>query len=339
MRIVRTSMLSLVLAMLSTADLAARDLKVTIQMPQESLLYESIRAFKDRVERETNGSLSFTLFANSQLYKAQEVKSAVGSGTIEMGASLLTEYSEVVPAAHIFSLPFLFTNKSVAAKASAIGSAVRDPIDNGIRVATGARVLWWVPSTAEVIIAKDRAYRRPNDITGRKIRVFGLALPELIRLCGGEPVVVPGTEQYEFYKTGRVAGGITTIDVVISRRLWEVANTVVVARQIHEVWVILMSENVWRSLREGERGIVLRAAQEAEAFAREKIEELEARSLEQAASHGMKIATLTDAEIEEWKTCSSAIGEEFLNKAGAQGELVMTGYRAILAGDSQNPAP
>src|SRR5271166_2944516 len=122
MRIVWTSMRVLVFAIILAPAVAARDLKVTIQLPQASLLYDSIQKFKDRVEKDTDGALTVSLFPDSQLYKAGEVKSAVGSGAIEMGASLLTEYSDVVPAAHIFSLPFLFSNKVVTTKASAIGS-------------------------------------------------------------------------------------------------------------------------------------------------------------------------------------------------------------------------
>src|SRR5262245_60692692 len=97
-----------------TPDLSALELRVTLQMPQESLIYESLRKFKSRVEGETKQALTVSLFASSQLYKAPEVGPAVGSGAIEMGASLLTEYSEVVPSSRIFSLPFLFSNKAVA---------------------------------------------------------------------------------------------------------------------------------------------------------------------------------------------------------------------------------
>jgi C4-dicarboxylate-binding protein DctP len=326
----RTFGAALVLMLGFEPRLAARELRLTLQLAQQSLLYESVREFKERVERDAKQALTVSLFSDSQLYKAPEVRSAVGSGAIEMGASLLTEYSEVVPASRIFSLPFLFSNKALAAKASAAGSRVRHPIDEGIRVATGARVLWWVPGAAQVIIAKDRAIRAPRYIAGQKIRVFGASLPELVRLCGGEPLMVPGPEQYQLYQSRNADGGITSIDTVASRKLWEVANTAVLARQIHEVWVVLINEMVWRSLSEELRTIVTAAALEAENLAKVRIEALESQGLEKAAQHGMKMLTLTDREIEEWKSCSSPIGEEFLNRAGVPGETVMAAYRDIL---------
>jgi C4-dicarboxylate-binding protein DctP len=313
-----------------TRGVTALELRVTLQLPQESLLYESIQKFKARVEGETKQALTVRLFAGSQLYKAPEVGPAVGSGAIEMGASLLTEYSEAAPASRIFSLPFLFSNKALAVKASAIGSRIRGPIDDSIRAATGARVLWWVPAAAQVLIAKDRVLRVPGDIAGKKIRVFGTSLPELIRLCGGEPLMIPGSEQYELYLSGKADGGITTIDSFASRKLWEVVNTVVLVRQIYEVWIVLMNETVWQSLSDDQRIAVAAAAEEAEIFARSSIDALESHVLEEAAQHGVKLVTLSDREVEEWKSCSSAMAEGFLDKAGAQGEILMTGYRDML---------
>jgi TRAP-type transport system periplasmic protein len=330
LRTLRAFGAALLLMLSFVRDVRAVELRVTLQLPQESLLYESLRKFKTRVEVETKQAVTVSLFAGSELYKAPEVGPAVGSGAIEMGVSLLTEYSEAVPASRIFSLPFLFSKKALAVKASAMGSRIRGPIDGSILAGTGARVLWWVPTASQVLIAKDRVFRVPGDIAGQKIRVFGTSLPELIRLCGGEPLMIPGSEQYELYLTGKADGGITTIDSFASRKLWEVVNTVVLVRQIYEVWIVLMNETVWQSLSEEQRIAVAAAAEEAEVFAKGSIDALESQVLQEAAQHGMKLMTLTDREIDEWKSCSSAMAEEFLDKAGAQGEIVMAGYRDLL---------
>ena len=47
-------------------------MRVTLQMPQGSLLYDSLEHFKDRVEKNSNGEVRIVLYPSSQLYKASE---------------------------------------------------------------------------------------------------------------------------------------------------------------------------------------------------------------------------------------------------------------------------
>lgn len=46
---------------------AETKIRVTLQMPQGSLLYDSLEHFKDRVEKNSNGEVRIVLYPSSQL--------------------------------------------------------------------------------------------------------------------------------------------------------------------------------------------------------------------------------------------------------------------------------
>ena len=143
-------------------------LRVTIQLPADSALHESIAAFKDTVETETQGAIAVEIFPSAKLYKPHEVADAVGSGAIEMGAALLSQYIETVPASDIFDLPFMFTSDTLLRAATLPDSKVRGPIDAAILAETGARVLWWFSSGPIIMLSKDEPNLTPASIANRK---------------------------------------------------------------------------------------------------------------------------------------------------------------------------
>src|SRR5215469_3980197 len=198
-----------------TATAAPATIRVTVQLPEESLLYRNLKHFSDRVAEESHGGLDIKLFPSSELFKAHEVPHAIGSGQIEMGASLLLQYVEIVPAADIFSVPFLFSNPAIFEAATASSSGIRGALDENIRHATGARVLWWIPYGGEALGSKGSPLRSPSDLAGKRIRVAGRTLAEFVKACGANGVVSDGPEQYALLQNGKVDGVSTSIEAFV----------------------------------------------------------------------------------------------------------------------------
>jgi C4-dicarboxylate-binding protein DctP len=312
------------------AEANSRPIRVTLQLPPGSLLYQNLKYFKDRVEKETHGELAIKLFPSSELYKAHEVPAAVGSGEIEMGASLLVQYLEIVPAVDIFSVPFLFSEPDMLRVATASASPVRVPLDEAILAATGARVLWWVPNGAEAMGSRGPAFRSPSDIAGKKIRVTGSTLAEFVKQCGGTPLISPGSEQYALLKNSEVDGVSTSIESFVSRRLWELVDNIVLIHHVRQVFIVLFNNKVWRLLTQDQQRVLRNAAMAAELAALNKDEAVDRESIATLVRHGLKVTEITSKELDEWKACSSPVSEVFLAKSGAMGEKVITAYRKLL---------
>ena len=317
-------------ATLPEPALAATEIRVTVSMSEDSLTTGTLKVFRDEVERLSQGRLHVEIIHSAKMYKTTDVPQAVQSGAVEAGAAWLSQYVNSLPAAGIFSLPFLFANQKLAEAAVAHGNGIRDPIDENILLGRNVRVLFWIPFLSETFAAKGPAVTSPDTIAGRFVRVFGEALPEFIKLCGGTPVPVNGPDQYAAYKTGIVTAGITSLDVFATNKLWEVADHVNIAWPVHEEWVVVMNAGFWNGLSADDRRILTEAGRVAEKSARVKVKQYDEDTAKLIASHGVEVTRIADEDAAAWKSCSSEIAEGYINKSGALGMKMLKAYRALL---------
>jgi C4-dicarboxylate-binding protein DctP len=319
-----------------SASAAPTTIRVTVQLPAKSVLYQNLKQFRDRVAEQSRGELDIKLLPSPELVKAHEVPGAIGSGRIEMGASLLLQYVNVVPAVDIFSVPFLFSDTAIFEAATASSSGIRRLIDESIRNATGARVLWWIPYGTEALGSKGSALRLPSDLAGKRIRVAGSTLAEFVKACGAAGVISDGPEQYALLQNGKADGVSTSIEAFVSLNLWQLIDHVTLIRHVRKVFVVLINDRIWQGLSEEQRSVLEKAAMEAERSALNQDAVLDREAIAALAQRGMKISELAPAELEEWKACSSPVSEVFLTKSGETGERAMAEYRKLLAGFAGN---
>ena len=197
-------------------------------------------------------------------------------------------------------------------------------------MARNVRVLFWIPFLSETFPSKGFAVTSPESITGKNVRVFGQALPEFVKLCGGTPILVNGPDQYAAFKNGQVAAGITALDVFGTNKLWEVVDHVNIARPIHEEWVVIMNVPFWSSLDPDTQRILTEAGRTAEKSAREKVEQYDEEAVKVIASHGVAITRIGDDDVMGWKSCSSEIAENFLLRSDRLRRKVLDSYRKLL---------
>ena len=69
---------------------------------------EGVRAFKEYVERETNGRVRIDLFHNAVLGNDREVLESAQIGTIHIAMTGMTMNSQIVPELMVLDTPFLF---------------------------------------------------------------------------------------------------------------------------------------------------------------------------------------------------------------------------------------
>ena len=316
-------------AVCGAANAAPKVIRLTLQLTPESLLYQNLKAFSDQVARESNGELDVQIFPSAQLYKPGEVPGAVGTGKIEMGSSLLSQYSKSIPATDIFAIPFLFSMPGLFEAAIKPESGVRGTLDAAIR-STGARVLWWAPIGTEALGSKGSPLLSPSDVAGKKVRVAGFILSRFISECGGIGVVTPGSEQYAVLKRGDVDAVSTGTEIFVSRKLYELTDHLTLLHHVHQIHIVLINDKFWQSLSEDERRIMQNAALAAQIRSEKQDADADREAVEKLLGHGMKVTEAGPDEIEEWKICSSPVSEAFLENSGSHGGRVMLEYRKLL---------
>jgi TRAP-type C4-dicarboxylate transport system substrate-binding protein len=314
--------------------LAGTEIRVSVAPPEDSLIYEAVKVFKDEAERLSAGKLHIEIYHSAKLFKTSDVPQAVQTGAVDVGAAWLSQYMDAIPAASIFSIPFLFTKQKMVAAAAAPENGIRGPIDERIPLARNVRALFWAPFPAVTFASKGFAITSPETIAGKKVRVFGAILPEFIKVCGGIPVPLSGTDLPAAFQSGRIDATVTALDVFTSLKLWEVADHVNVARPIHDEWVLVMNGGFWDRLDPESQRILKEAGKTAEKSAREKVSQWEEKTVSLITSHGVEVTRLGDEDIMAWKSCSSDVAEGYLTRSDKLGRSVLDAYRNLLV--SQN---
>jgi C4-dicarboxylate-binding protein DctP len=299
---------------------AETTLRITLQLPLASHLGQNLLMFKEEVE--ANSDIKIEIYDSAQLYRDNEVPEAVGAGEIEMGVASLTRYVGEIPAVDIFYMPFVLNTEEKVRAAVAPGSPVRDPLDAAIRE-TGAHVLWWQAYGGSVLLSKDEPLRGPEDMEGKKARVFGKWLGEWVSVLGGAPTLISGSEQFLAYQRGTVDIGMTGVSGVVSRKLWEVMDAITVVNNADIEFLVVINEDVWEGLTEEQRSVLTTAARNAETTVRDYMSEFEADAFKQAEANGMTVYYPSDEEIARWKEASAPVIDAWLAESGDLGRQLL----------------
>ena len=309
---------------LSTGAAFAADttLRISLQLPLKSHLGQNLILFKEEVEKNSNGDIAVEIYDSAQLYKDKEVPAAVGSGAIEMGVASLTRYVGDIPAVDIFYQPFLFDTEDKVRAAVAPGSPVRAPLDEAIKD-TGSTVLWWQAYGGAIMLSQDGPLKTPDDMKGKKVRVFGKTLGDFVTSAGGAPTLISGSEQYLAYQRGTVDIGMTGVSGVKSRKLWEVMDTISVTNHADIEFIVVVNSDFWNGLPEEQKAVIQAAAIKAENDVRNRMAEIEAAAYAAAEENGMSIVELNDEELAAWQAVAQPVYDSYLEATGDAGRQVL----------------
>jgi C4-dicarboxylate-binding protein DctP len=309
--------------------LAERTLRLSLQVPMTHEVGQNIQFFKDKVEDLSKGDIKIQTYDSAQLYKGSQIPQAVGSGAIDMGLVALDEFAGTYPAAGLFSVAFMFPNYEVLARAADPASPVRQRLDEMI-LDTGARVMWWQDYGPVQLLSKERPIVSPEDMKGQKVRVLGKPSGEFIKAVGAVPVKIGGSEQFMAYQRGTVDVGMTGTTAIKSRKLNEVMDHVTITNHAQVEFLIVLNDEVWKSMSEQEREWMTEAARAAEFKMREETKEKNLAAEKFIAEKtNMKVTNLSPEQIDVWQKAAGPAVEAYIQEAGNDGRKLVEAVRAM----------
>lgn len=318
----------LVAAVLTTSVCAAEKMRISLQLPLKSHIGQNLLVFKEEVEARTNGDIIVEIYDSAQLYRDKEVPQAVGSGAIEAGVVSLTRYVGDIPAVDIFYMPFLLNSEGKVRQAVEKGSVIRTAIEEAV-ADTGAEILYWQAYGGAVMLSKGTPIRTPEDLKGKKVRVFGKTLGDFVTSAGGAPTLISGSEQYLAYQRGTVDVGMTGVSGVQSRRLWEVMDTITVTNHADIEFVVVVNQEWWNGLSDETREAIEISAEIADNAVRDAMAQIESEAFAAAKENGMTVYLPTDSEIEAWKAVSAPVYDAYRASAGDLGRQLLDAAVAL----------
>ena len=250
--------------------------------------------FNNKLMEMSRGSMAIDQFPGAQLGQEPQMLQKIRTGDIDFMISSTANAATVAPESGVLSIHYLFRSEDQLIKAIAdprLIAAVREMFDATVKdghvlaLATlGLRDLYGKRPVASV-----------DDLKGYKVRVQATPTEDtLFPAYGAQTVHMPFGSVYTSLQTGVVDFAENGINVYDSNKHYEVAPVLSMTEHEANNSVIWVSDKLWTSLTDEQKGWVQAAATEvglkqpAEAIA------LEHKSLAKLQKLGVKVVTNVD---------------------------------------------
>ncbi|MCS6944412.1 MAG: TRAP transporter substrate-binding protein [Sutterellaceae bacterium] len=292
--------------------------------PASNFHSENLVQFAKDVEKLSGGKLLITVHPNASLFKAPEIKRAVQGGQAQIGEILISNFANENPLFGIDVLPFIATSYEAARK---LDRASRPALEK-LLASQGLRLLYTVPWPPQGLFAK-KPLNSASDLKGVKFRAYNPATAKIAEMFGAQPVTIQAAELSQAMATGVVesyiSSGATGFDTKTFEHLKYFYDT--------QAWLpknaVIVNQRAFDALDKATQEALLKAAAEAERRGWAVSQEKTKWYLDQLKANGMNVLPPPAKMTEEFKKVGDVMVEDWLKKAGPEGQAILDAYRKM----------
>lgn len=314
----------------ATSALAQTKWDLAAAYPVTNLHTENLVQFSKDVDAATGGKLKITVHANASLFKANEIKRAVQGGQAPAGEVLLGNFENENPLYGLDGIPFLATSYADSRRLYEAQKATLDKLLGS----QGMKLLYSVAWPPQGIFAK-KELGSVADLRGIKWRAYSPATAKIAELIGAQPVTIQAAELSQALTTGVVEATMTSGSTGYDSKIYESIKF------FHDTqaWLpknaVIVNKKSFDALDKTTQDALLKAAAEAEERGWKVSAEKTEWYKKALSDKGMKIVTPTPKLMADMRQVGEIMLADWLKKAGADGEAIITAYRK----SASQPAP
>ena len=267
--------------------------------------------FNDKLKELSKGTMVIDQYPGAQLGQEPQVLQLVKTADIEFCISSSANAATVSPQAGVMSLHYLFRSEDHLKKAIAspeVSKAVREMIEDTVK---GSHVLALTTLGLRDIYAK-HPVTKIEDIKGWKVRVQATPTEDtMFPAYGAQTVHMPFGSVYTSLQTGVVDAAENGVNVYLANKHYEVAPVLSMTEHEANNSLIWVSDKLWSSLTDEQKGWVQAAADEVAKVEPAKALDLEHQSATKLKSMGVRVVTDVD------KSGFIKIAQPYLEKMSA----------------------
>ena len=319
---------SLLLAALAVATaavqpaLAQTKWNLPAAYPADNPHSENLALFAKDVAAATGDKLQITVHPAASLFKAPDIKRAVQTGQAQIGEVLISLHENEDPIFGVDVVPFLATSFAESRK---LWLASKPAIEKKL-ASQGLMLLFAVPWAPQGIYSK-KELNSVDDMKGLKWRAYNVGTARIGELVGAQSVTVQAAELAQALATGVVNSFMTSAATGYDSKAWES----MVYFYDTQAWIpknmTMVNKAAFDALDKPTQDALLKAAATAESRGWKMWEDKSGWYLEQLKSHGMKVLPPSDTLKSGLKKVGDQLTADWLKKAGAEGEAVITAYK------------
>ncbi|NRO98626.1 DctP family TRAP transporter solute-binding subunit [Paraburkholderia sp. NMBU_R16] len=277
----------------SHAQGAPKRLRVAHTAPTEHGWHVWSVAFKESLEKRSNGAMLVQIYPNAQMGTERDIGQAVRNGTLEVGV-IGVGLTNWVPEVSITDAPYLWKSRDQAYRAFA--GAFGDDLRASCRE-KGFGLIGWTDLGFRCITNSKRQIRSVNDMQGLKMRVpISKAYIAMVQAMGATTAAVDLSELYLALRQGVADGQETPPTVVKSNKYYEVQKYVAKTDHVLTTGYSVTSTKYFDGLSATEKQTFMAAASDADNVLRTHTQKEEVDAYQFLAKHGMQVNLNVDVE-------------------------------------------
>lgn len=282
--------------------------------------------FADEVYEATDGQVEITVRAPGELsYSANDYLTAVGDGSIQISDVGSNCYG-VLKVGAMSILPYLADNLDDMDKVMNIV----EPYLQDELAEYGAKYLFYYVWPAQSLWTNKKELTNLSDIKGLKIRTSNNELSELVKIWGGTPVSLTGSEVPAGLQTG-VVGGVITSAYGLGGAGWDdsLKYGLITNCQIIPDYICVNAEE-FEALPEDIQNTITELAAKYQKLMNESMFSDEEQWRKDLAAEGMVINTASEEDIANTKDNIQAYWDQWAEERGGDCTEVLVQIRKAL---------
>ena len=300
-------LMSLILMGLTAVTSTAVTVKMSYNGPpkaEDNAVHAFAENFKKLVEEGTEGRVTFELFPDSQLGTEEERMELLMKTGLNQPMANIASFAGVAPVfpeIYASSIPFMFDSYEAAHiffDKSQYWKKAQEEFHNR----TGAVLLEAVEEGGFLAFTNsERAIHGPDDFKGLKFRGMDEGQLAIYKAFGASGTPIPWTELYMALKTGVVDGQMNPAMYIIIGSLYEVQKYMTLANIQYSDQFLVMNGDLFDSLSEEDRKVVVEAGKEANRISRMEVEAADSKQVQYLKEKGMEVYSPDENEMDQFR--------------------------------------
>ena len=262
-------------------------LKVSDVHPLGYPTVEALVRMGNKLEKQTNGRLTFQMFPAMQLGGEKEMIEQAQVGALQIARISVGPMGPVVDELNVFNMPFVFRDEEHMRKVID-GPIGKEMLDKLTKSSARLVALGWMDAGTRNVYAK-KPVTKPADLKGMKIRMMGNPLfVDTMNAMGGNGISMGFGELYQALQTGVVDGAENNPPTIVTHKHHEIAKVYSLTGHLIIPEIFVFSKVSWDKLQKSDQDLILKLSREAQMEQRGLWDKMTKESEEKLKAAGMQ---------------------------------------------------
>jgi len=270
-------------------------------------------AFKDHVEKATNGSIKVEIYPAGQFGKDQQTMEALKLGTLEMAVAHDGAIATVYKPIGVLGIPFLYESHEHAWRV--YDSKWKDDFSADMTKKTGIRLLGLADNGVRHFTNSVRPITSPADMKGMKIRIQpGPVFKILVESLGASASAIPWAELPTALQQKVVDGQENGVTNILAASLYQSQKYATLDGHVWSVHAYLINDRFYKGLSDTERKAIDEGTQKAIPIHRKMTSDQDKNAKQILEKHGMQVTTLASDQAAEFRKAAQPPVKQWAEK-------------------------